>query len=56
MDSTRESSLKWTMAFKPGMMINEAPKLYSAVPKITYAAEIWFRSKNRPILTEGTEV
>jgi ribonuclease HI len=52
-EKVRERAVKWTMAFKrftrtaSGMMMNEARKLYNAVavPKITYAADLWFRSK-----------
>jgi len=52
-EKVREKAVKWTMAFKrftrtaSGMMMNEARKLYNAVavPKITYAADLWFRSK-----------
>ena len=48
-----EKAVKWTMAFKrftrtaSGMRMNEARKLYNAVaiPKITYAADIWFCPK-----------
>jgi ribonuclease HI len=52
-EKVREKAVKWTMAFKrftrtaAGMGMNEARKLYNAVavPKITYAADLWFRSK-----------
>ncbi len=52
-EKVREKAVKWTMAFKrftrtaSGMMMNEARKLYNvvAVPKITYAADLWFCSK-----------
>src|SRR5258706_13732327 len=48
-----EKAVKWTMAFKrftrtaSGMMMNEARQLNNvvAVPKITYAADLWFCSK-----------
>ena len=50
-EKVREKAVKWTMAFKrftrtaSGMKMNEARKLYNAVavPKITYAADLWFR-------------
>ena len=52
-EKVREKAVKWTMAFKrftrtaSGMKMNEARRLYNAVavPKITYAADLWFRNK-----------
>jgi hypothetical protein len=48
-----EKAVKWTMAFKHfaraavGIQMNEGQKLYNvvAVPKITYAADLWYQSK-----------
>jgi len=53
-EKVREKAIKWTTAFKrftraaAGIRINEARKLYNAVavPKISYAADLWFRPKN----------
>ena len=55
-EKVREKAVKWTMAFKrftrtaSGMKMNEARKLYNAVavPKITYAADLWYRTKKSP--------
>ena len=52
-EKVREKAIKWTTAFKrftkaaAGIRMNEARKLYNAVavPKITYAADLWFRPK-----------
>src|SRR5258706_10749384 len=52
-EKVREKAIKWTTAFKrftkaaSGIRMNEAHKLYNAVavPKITYAADLWFRPK-----------
>ena len=49
-----EKAIKWTMAFKcftkavVGIHMNEAHKLYNAVavPKITYATDLWFHPKS----------
>ena len=53
-EKVREKAVKWTAAFKrftraaSGIRMNEARKLYNAVavPKISYAADLWFRPKN----------
>jgi len=53
-EKVREKAIKWTTAFKrftraaAGIRINEARKLYNAVavPKISYAADLWFRLKS----------
>ena len=52
-ERVREKAVKWTAAFKrftraaSGIRMNEVRKLYNAVavPKITYAADMWFRPK-----------
>ena len=53
-EKVRKKAIKWTTAFKrftraaAGIRMNEACKLYNAVavPKITYAADLWFRPKS----------
>jgi ribonuclease HI len=55
-EKVREKAVRWTTAFKrftraaAGIRMNEARKLYNAVavPKITYAADLWYRSKTNP--------
>src|SRR5258706_2347344 len=52
-EKVREKAIKWTTAFKrftkaaSGIQMNKARKLYNAlaVPKITYAADLWFCPK-----------
>ena len=53
-EKVREKAVKWTMAFKPGMMMNEARRLYNAVAlhtPLTYGSV----PKNRRILREATQ-